>query len=347
MIDVGISAFALQHTPESIKYFREAIDLGRHPSVKKKFEVVVHKNLALALHMAGDHKGAAEHYTLAHQYFQQALAGLIPKPPICFEGLALVARVVIPKCYESMAELQTVRDRFEAHIEAFEGVFDRVPVHRQCQVSVPHFNLCYGGFNDKRINAKVAKMFRTAIPALAWTLHRDDPNAPPHGAANTPKKLRVGFLISKEDHTVGRLFGPLMARLRNPQIEVVYISFQPGASVYGSMVDRHIAFNQGGETSFEEARGRIADAKLDVLVYSELGMEITPYFLSFGRLAPVQVATWGHPVTSGVETVDYFVAPQIEIPTVILTSHTHYPAATWQGWHVLRSCVCCGGCVCA
>jgi predicted O-linked N-acetylglucosamine transferase (SPINDLY family) len=32
------------------------------------------------------------------------------------------------------------------------------------------------------------------------------------------------------------------------------------------------------------------------------------YSLAFSRLAPVQCLTWGHPVTSGIDTIDYFIS---------------------------------------
>jgi predicted O-linked N-acetylglucosamine transferase (SPINDLY family) len=37
-------------------------------------------------------------------------------------------------------------------------------------------------------------------------------------------------------------------------------------------------------------------------------MEPVTYTLALTRLAPVQCATWGHPVTSGIESVDYFIS---------------------------------------
>ena len=49
--------------------------------------------------------------------------------------------------------------------------------------------------------------------------------------------------------------------------------------------------------------------KLDVLVYSEIGMNLTVYKAALMRLAPVQVVhAWGHPVTSGMKTIDYVVS---------------------------------------
>ena len=37
-------------------------------------------------------------------------------------------------------------------------------------------------------------------------------------------------------------------------------------------------------------------------------MSPTTYFLAFSRLAPVQIASWGHTETTGIDTIDYFLS---------------------------------------
>jgi predicted O-linked N-acetylglucosamine transferase (SPINDLY family) len=46
----------------------------------------------------------------------------------------------------------------------------------------------------------------------------------------------------------------------------------------------------------------------DVLLYPEIGMDPTALKLASLRLAPVQAASWGHPETSGLPTIDYFLS---------------------------------------
>jgi len=67
-------------------------------------------------------------------------------------------------------------------------------------------------------------------------------------------------------------------------------------------------------TGLAEAHLQIAAAELDVLVYCDIGMHPLTYYLSFARLAPVQVNTWGHSDTSGVPSVDYFVSSEFFEP---------------------------------
>lgn len=57
----------------------------------------------------------------------------------------------------------------------------------------------------------------------------------------------------------------------------------------------------------------ILEAQPDVLIYPEVGMDPTTVRLASLRLAPLQAATWGHPETTGLPTVDcYFSAAALE-----------------------------------
>jgi predicted O-linked N-acetylglucosamine transferase (SPINDLY family) len=40
-------------------------------------------------------------------------------------------------------------------------------------------------------------------------------------------------------------------------------------------------------------------------------MDQTTYSLAFSRLAPVQCTTWGHPQTTGLDTIDYFISSDL------------------------------------
>src|SRR5205814_2476825 len=67
--------------------------------------------------------------------------------------------------------------------------------------------------------------------------------------------------------------------------------------------------------SLAEWAQAIADARLDVLIYPEIGMDPMPPRLAAMRLAPVQATTWGQPITSGLPTIDlYFSAQRLEPP---------------------------------
>lgn len=68
------------------------------------------------------------------------------------------------------------------------------------------------------------------------------------------------------------------------------------------------------ERNMDSARNRLDKLNLDVIIYPDVGMKIYPYILSFSKLAPIQINTWGHSETSGIDTIDYFVSSKIFHP---------------------------------
>jgi predicted O-linked N-acetylglucosamine transferase (SPINDLY family) len=64
----------------------------------------------------------------------------------------------------------------------------------------------------------------------------------------------------------------------------------------------------GGERSARDWAELIAASGMDALVYVDIGMHPIPQFLSAYRLAPLQCALWGHPVTTGSRHIDLFLS---------------------------------------
>ncbi|MFY7802475.1 MAG: tetratricopeptide repeat protein [Limnoraphis robusta] len=59
---------------------------------------------------------------------------------------------------------------------------------------------------------------------------------------------------------------------------------------------------------------QIINDKLHILVYPEIGMDAPTMQMAALRLAPIQCTAWGHPVTTGLPTIDYFLSSQLMEP---------------------------------
>ena len=70
----------------------------------------------------------------------------------------------------------------------------------------------------------------------------------------------------------------------------------------------------GGMRPFELWARLIHGSKLDVLIYPEIGMDATTAKLAAMRLAPLQAASWGHPETTGLPTMDCYLSAQAMEP---------------------------------
>jgi predicted O-linked N-acetylglucosamine transferase (SPINDLY family) len=72
------------------------------------------------------------------------------------------------------------------------------------------------------------------------------------------------------------------------------------------------SFLQSGDV--EELVSEIYEQNFDVLIYPGIGMDTVTLKLAALRLAPVQCASWGHPVTTGMPTMDYFISSDLMEP---------------------------------
>ena len=51
----------------------------------------------------------------------------------------------------------------------------------------------------------------------------------------------------------------------------------------------------------------ISASSLDAIIYPEVGIDAATLRLAALRLAPIQLAAWGHPITTGLPTLDGFI----------------------------------------
>jgi predicted O-linked N-acetylglucosamine transferase (SPINDLY family) len=81
-------------------------------------------------------------------------------------------------------------------------------------------------------------------------------------------------------------------------------------AVAAALCDRFVQ----GPLSLDAWRRTILEDAPHVLLFPEIGMDKVSAQLAAQRLAAVQCASWGHPVTSGFPTIDYFVSSDLMEP---------------------------------
>ena len=86
----------------------------------------------------------------------------------------------------------------------------------------------------------------------------------------------------------------------------------------GSMTDQETTWAKGrvdrfvqGPRSMRAWLDEVARDRPDVMFYPEVGMDPATCALAALRLAPLQVAGWGHPVTTGLPSIDLFVSGEL------------------------------------
>jgi predicted O-linked N-acetylglucosamine transferase (SPINDLY family) len=86
----------------------------------------------------------------------------------------------------------------------------------------------------------------------------------------------------------------------------------------GSVIDAETEWARRAADAFFQGplptRGwldRLSEDRPDILVYPEIGMDPVSSVLAALRLAPVQAASWGHPVTTGLPSIDLFFSGEL------------------------------------
>jgi predicted O-linked N-acetylglucosamine transferase (SPINDLY family) len=165
------------------------------------------------------------------------------------------------------------------------------------------FYLSYNGLDNREIKEMLASICRTKYTLLSY--HAPNLSALP--VVN--RKIRIGFISTYfHHHTIGKLFHGIIASLDKSVFEVYVFAITPETDFMAEMIkasaDHYWAFGH----HFLEVRDIIASQSLDILNYTDLCMDNFTYQLAFARLAPVQCVYWGHPETTGIDTVDYYIS---------------------------------------
>ena len=205
-----------------------------------------------------------------------------------------------PSSLEHMTILRQNYEQAVNELSAINGLIDEEILLQ----SATNFLAVYQGKDDRKFQELIANFYIRACPTLSFKApHLDELRTEKLGAA----KISIGFISTNfRNHTVGKLFRGIIANLDREVFEV---------SVFGDTIEDDIALfikehcDQFHKLphSLSDAREVISRAQLDILVYADIGMEILTYFLAFSRLAKVQCVSWGHGVTTGLPTIDYFI----------------------------------------
>jgi predicted O-linked N-acetylglucosamine transferase (SPINDLY family) len=110
------------------------------------------------------------------------------------------------------------------------------------------------------------------------------------------------------NHTIGKLNIGFAQHLDRSRLELSIVRPESQRDMLSAFFDQFAANVITVPRNLPAARGLIAAAELDALFYTDVGMDPFMYFLAFARLARIQFTTWGHPVTTGIPNMDFFIS---------------------------------------
>ena len=214
----------------------------------------------------------------------------------------LLIATALPVVHSSSADAARRRRaaEHEVHVLAQEGVV----IDTERALVPTNFFAAYEGVNDRELQAVLGRIF--AGPSLVAS-SRDAA-----GTKRTSGRSRIGFISAYFcDHTIGRLNLGRVQRLDRERFEIVVLSAgtrrDPVAAAFEQAADAYVRLPRDPSA----ARRLVAEQDLDLLLFTDVGMDALTYTLAFSRMAPVQCATWGHPVTTGSRTIDYYISSEL------------------------------------
>lgn len=221
------------------------------------------------------------------------------------DELRVRAALMLPPLYESMDQLRQERIRFQEDVAqlATDALSLSDPAGK---VGLTAFFLAYQGIDDRDLQVSLATTFRKSSPELSYVAaHCREPSSPPTASG----RIHVGFVSTFfHRHTIGKLNLGFIRNLSRERFSVTLFRFPGPDDAFARSLDEAADRVVRLSPRLETAREQIAAERLNVLYFTDIGMEPLTYFLAFARLAPVQCVSWGHPVTTGISTIDYFLS---------------------------------------
>ncbi|KAF4041982.1 Glycosyl transferase family 41 [Phytophthora infestans] len=258
--------------------------------------------------------------------------------------IMVMKATVLPRVLPAtQKEIDAWRDRFELEVEALLHNLDSLEMTEvdPNRVSLSTaITLTAHNRNNRELKAAMGQLYwqllyqrqliredyvaSYGIIPLPYTQQMKDIERPEIG----PRRLRVAF-VSRYifNSAVGLYMSELIPKFNRDKYEIIVFAIGQSKSMkvvkeVEAITDTIVALPKDVRMAREEIRAW----KTDVLIYPELGMDKTTYFVSLARLAPVQAVWWGNADTSGVPTMDFYLTSEHEHST----ASSHYSEAIYQ-----------------
>lgn len=202
--------------------------------------------------------------------------------------------------YQSRAELEHKRQELKSLLKLFQAEVQPLAHRPFMRPQLMNFYHAYQGYADLELQQELARAFLKVTPQIDFVHH---PQRPP----------RVGFLsIHFRDHSVMHLLQAAVEHLMGAEDFDSYLLLLPSEMFRHDHVTAqlkacadHVVPLSGQHLTDVE---RIAELHLDILIYLDIGMESLSYFLALNRLARHQLVLPGHPISTGLPDMDYFIS---------------------------------------
>ena len=173
------------------------------------------------------------------------------------------------------------------------------------------FFLHYQGLDNSKLQRRFGRIVET-VARRAWPQFSQPVTwrARAHGS-----RLRVGFVSAYlRRHSVGLFFGNWICQLDPRQFESFVWYTGEAADDVTEKIRAHAAHYRCLSGDIGALATAVHESQLDILIYLDVGMHPHSQVLASLHLAPVQCATFGHPVATGIDSIGYFLSAHAAEP---------------------------------
>jgi protein O-GlcNAc transferase len=251
----------------------------------------------------------------AKTHFARAFA---LKPDFLEAELAL-CMAELPALYLDASEIAAQRDAYARRLAKLSADVERARAPAGLAEAIGShqpFYLPYQGHNDRELQVLYGALVCRITAARYATPVLPGPPGP-----HQPIRLGIvsGFFRQHSNWKI-----PIKGWLKNLDRNRFHVAgYYTGAERDGE-TDAAAALCERfvwGTRALDAWRRTILDDAPHVLIFPEIGMDKVSAQLAAQRLAAVQCASWGHPVTSGFPTVDYFISSDLMEPAAAAAAH--------------------------
>ena len=316
----GVALQGLGHPREAVKNYDKAIQL------KPDYPIAFY-NLGNVLQGLGHPREAVKNYDKAIQLkpdFAEAYSnrgaalqdlGRLGEAVKSYKQASIIdiryvfnAKFVLPIIPLSRGNIDHWRNSYQTGIKSLSS--QSIEIDNINNIGINSFYLAYHNRDNRSVMEELCNLFKSKISNLTYTSpHISNWSFPIKHAG----KIRIGFLSKFfSEHTIGRHYQGFLKHLDRTRFEIVMIhAYETKYDAFREHLDALVDKVINLPRSLFSQQEIVAGEALDVLFYPDIGMSKETYFLAYSRLAPVQLVSWGHPDTTGLDTMDYYLSANI------------------------------------
>lgn len=286
--NLGNTFNELGQTDEAIACYQRAL------AIKPDF-VAAHSNLGNVFNELGRSDEAAANYRQALQI-----------KPDNADVLWKLAMAQIPAVAGSSDEIAASRKKFLRELAGLNAWFDasRAALGHNVVGTAQPFYLAYQEENNRDILLQYGTLCTRLMKN--WQNQQALPSSTPAQS----NAIRVGIVSAHlSSHSVWyAIVKGWLQHLNRDRIELHLFHIGYKQDTETNLAKSLSSSFQQGKKGLRQWVDAILAKQVDVLIYPEISMDPMTIKLASMRLAPVQVASWGHPETTGLPTMDYYLS---------------------------------------